>query len=189
MPKGMIILGSAGAGKTTLGRLVARKLGIGFLDIDEYIWRKDTDIPYTIMYSKDEKMKRLRDAVNQAKEFVMAGSMNSFHESFDPLFLLAVYLTADERIRVKRVHNREAKEFGNRISPGGDMYQAHQSFLKDVADYDCGADSCNREQHELWISQLTCPVLRLDGGKELESNVDVIVEAYLRQRLSGLNQF
>ena len=36
MPKGIIILGSAGAGKTTLGKLVAKKLRIVFLDIDEY---------------------------------------------------------------------------------------------------------------------------------------------------------
>ena len=30
----------------------------------------------------------------------MAGSMNSFHEYFDPMFLLAVYLTADAKVRV-----------------------------------------------------------------------------------------
>lgn len=51
MPKGIIILGSAGAGKTILGKLVAKKLGIAFLDIDEYVWKNDTDIPYTVMYS------------------------------------------------------------------------------------------------------------------------------------------
>lgn len=66
VPKGMIILGSAGAGKTTLGKLTAEKLGITFLDIDEYIWRNDTDIPYTVMYSKDEKIKRIMDAVEEA---------------------------------------------------------------------------------------------------------------------------
>lgn len=118
MAKGMMILGSPGAGKTTLGKLSAKKLGIPFLDIDEYIWRSDTEIPYTVMYGKEEKIKRLRDAVEEAGEFVMAGSMDSFHEHFDPFFLLAVYLTAEKGIRAERVHSRELEEFGSRILPG-----------------------------------------------------------------------
>ena len=178
MPKGMIILGSAGAGKTTLGKLTAGKLGIGFIDIDEYIWRNNTGIPYTAMYPKDEKIRRLRAAAEEAQEFVMAGSMDSFHEHFDDMFLLAVYLTADERIRIHRIHDREFEEFGNRVLPGGDMYEVHLSFLKDAAGYDRRNASCNCDQHELWLSQLTCPVLRLDGGEELERNAERIVEAY-----------
>ena len=178
MPKGIIILGSAGAGKTTLGKLVAKKLRIVFLDIDEYIWKNDTDMPYTVMYSKDEKIRKLSGAVEAAGEFVMAGSMNSFHEHFDPLFRLAVYLTADEKIRVERVHRRELEEFGNRILPDGDMFEAHQSFLKDVAGYDWGTGSCNSERHEEWLSQLTCPILRLDGCGKLENNAKTIIEIH-----------
>ena len=41
--------------------------------------------------------------------------MSSFHEYFDPMFLLAVYLTADAKVRVKRIHEREQKEFGDRF--------------------------------------------------------------------------
>lgn len=189
MPEGMIILGSAGAGKTTLGRLAAIKLGIVFLDIDEYIWRNDTDIPYTVMYSRKEKIRRLRDAAEAAGEFVMAGTMYSFHEHFDPMFRLAVYLTADEKIRAERVHKRELEEFGSRILPGGDMYETHQAFLKDVAGYDRRAEACNKEQHELWLSQLTCPILRLDGCESPESNVQIIAEEYRRMACSRHNRF
>lgn len=178
MPKGIMILGSPGAGKTTLGRLVAGKLGISFLDIDEYIWKNDTDMPYSVMYSRDEKIRRLMSAAETAGEFVMAGSMNSFHEHFDPLFRLAVYLTADEKIRVERVHKRELEEFGDRILPEGDMFEAHQSFLKDVAGYDGETNSCNSRQHEEWLSQLVCPILRLDGCENLEKNAEVIVRRY-----------
>lgn len=89
---GIIILGPAGAGKSPLGKYVADEMGISFLDIDEYIWRNDTEMPYTVMYSKEEKINKLMEAAQIAQEFVMAGSMNSFHEHFDHLFLLAVYL-------------------------------------------------------------------------------------------------
>jgi len=37
MASGIIITGSSGVGKTTLGQLVARELGYPFVDIDEYI--------------------------------------------------------------------------------------------------------------------------------------------------------
>ena len=183
MPKGIILLGPSGSGKTTLGKLVAERLGTAFLDIDDYIWKRDTEIPYTVMYTKAEKISRLMEAAEKAGEFVMAGSMNSFHEHFDPFFLLAVYLTAEEKLRVSRIHDRELAEFGSRILPGGDMFEAHQAFLRDSADYDHGAASCSSKQHELWLSQLTCPVLRLDGGEKLEKNAGIIIAAYEKEHV------
>lgn len=75
-----MITGSSGTGKTTLGELVAKELGYLFVDIDEYIWRKDTEIPFSAMYSKSEKIIRLQKAISKCDHFVMAGSMDSFHE-------------------------------------------------------------------------------------------------------------
>lgn len=51
MARGIIIFGPAGSGKTTLGKLVAENLDFPYFDIDEYIWRRDTDIPFTVMYA------------------------------------------------------------------------------------------------------------------------------------------
>ena len=108
----------------------------------------------------------------------MAGSMNSFHEHFDHLFVLAVYLTADANLRVERVHQRELNEFGKRILAGGDMYESHQAFLWDIANYDLKTSGCNIYQHENWLSQLTCPVVMLYGGDPLEVNATAIAELY-----------
>lgn len=182
---GMIISGPSGSGKTTLGKYVADQMGIAFLDIDEYIWRQDTEIPYTVMYSKEEKIKNLMEAVQITKEFVMAGSMNSFHEYFDHLFLLAVYLTANAETRVNRVHEREQGKFGERILPGGDMYDTHQQFLDDVANYDYDVASCNSSQHTLWLNQMICPILRLDGGDSLEKNAKIIINEYQALQSGG----
>jgi len=73
---GIMIRGSSGAGKTTLGKMVAEELNYKFVDIDEYIWRKDIQIPFSEMYSKSEKISRLMDAIADCEHFVMAGSMN-----------------------------------------------------------------------------------------------------------------
>lgn len=178
MATGIMIMGSSGAGKTTLGKMVAEKLGYTFVDIDEYIWRRDTQIPFSEMYTKAEKISRVQEAIADSENFVMAGSMNSFHEHFDPFFHLVVHLHADAQLRVKRAHAREAELFGERILEGGDMYERHQVFLKEVAGYDHGDGGCTLQQHELWLSCLNCKIIRLDGGDALENNLEMIVEAY-----------
>ena len=146
-----MILGPSGAGKTTLGRRTAQRLGLAFVDIDEFIWGKDTPKPFTAMFSRAEKIARLQQAVSQAGRFVMAGSMDSFHQHFDPYFRLAVYLTAPAALRVERVHRRELEAFGPRVLPGGDMEEDHS---------------------------LSCKVIRLDGAAPIESNAEAICQAW-----------
>ncbi len=178
MAMGIMIMGSSGAGKTTLGKLLANELGYTFVDIDEYIWRKDTEIPFSLMYSKDEKISRLQEAISNCEHFVMAGSMNSFHEYFDPYFELVVHLHTDAKIRVKRVHERELGWFGERVLEGGDMYEDHKKMLNDIAGYDYGTGGCTLQQHENWIKALNCKVIRLDGSDTLEKNLSRIIDAY-----------
>ena len=176
-----MITGSSGAGKTTLGQLVARELGFTLVDVDEYIWRRDTEIPFTAMYPKAEKNSRLMDAISGCDHFVMAGSMDSFHEHFDPYFNLVVHLHADAQLRVKRVHERALERFGERIEVCGDMYEEHQRMLNDIAGYDFGIGGCTLQTHKSWLESLQCKVIRLDGADALEKNMRIIIEAYKAQ--------
>lgn len=178
MATGIMIMGPSGAGKTTLGELVAKELGYTFVDIDEYIWRKDTDIPFSKMYSRTEKISRLQAAISDCEHFVMAGSMNSFHEHFDPCFELVVFLHADAGLRVKRVHARELGWFGERVLDGGDMYEEHQKMLSNIAGYDYGVGGCTLQQHENWMQSLKCNVIQLDGADPLEKNLNIIIDTY-----------
>lgn len=181
MAAGIMIMGPSGAGKTTLGELLAKELGYTFVDIDEYIWRKDTEIPFSAMYPKAEKISRLQEAISNCEHFVMAGSMNSFHEYFDPCFELVVHLHADAQLRVKRVHERERNAFGKRVLEGGDMYEEHQRMLSDIAGYDYGIGGCTLQQHENWIKSLKCKVIRLNGADPLDSNLKIIMDAYQKR--------
>ena len=178
MATGIMILGSSGAGKTTLGKIVAEKLGFVFVDIDDYIWRKNTKIPFSEMYSREEKINRLMNSIANCEHFVMAGSMNSFHEYFDPFFELVIHLHADEQVRVKRAHERELELFKERILEGGDMYEEHQKFLESVVGYDRGVGNCTLQQHEMWLQSLQCEIIRLDGTNPLEENAKRIISTY-----------
>ena len=173
---GIMIMGPSGSGKTTLGKALARELRYQFVDIDDYIWKKDTEIPFSEMYSREEKINRLMEAIKDCGHFVMAGSMDSFHEYFDPYFRIVVFLDADTELRVKRVHERETKQFGSRIQDGGDMYEEHQKYLKDIAGYRYGYGGCTLQQHEAWLASLSCRILRLDGANAPEYNVKCILD-------------
>lgn len=101
MSSGIIIIGPSGSGKTTLGKIAARKLGYPYFDVDDYIWKQNTDSPYT--------------------QIVMAGSMSSFHYAFDEMFEMMILLYVSPDIRIERVHKRAIARFGERVLEGGDM--------------------------------------------------------------------
>ena len=177
MARGIIIFGPAGSGKTTLGRQLAERLGYPYFDLDDYIWRKDTAEPFSVMYSHEEKISRLMKDISKHGHFVMGGSMSSFHEHFDPMFELGVHLTADIELRLERVHRRELELFGKRILEGGDMYENHQYFLDNTARYATDG-SPSMADHSEWGESMPCKVIRLDGGNDIEENIGRILEAY-----------
>lgn len=179
MARGIIIFGSAGSGKTTLGKLVAKKLSFPYFDIDDYIWRKDSEKPFSVMYSRDEKISRLMADISKGDHFVMAGSMDSFNAPFVPLFDLAVHITASVETRLDRIHKRELDIFGDRILKGGDMYVEHQRFLELSARYDTDGSPC-LSTHERWAASLPCEVIRLNGEDSLNKNSEIIVREYTK---------
>ena len=56
---GIIIFGASGAGSTTLGKEVARRLKFQYLDIDDYLWCWNTAIPLTVVRSREERAEHM----------------------------------------------------------------------------------------------------------------------------------
>ncbi|WP_066501355.1 AAA family ATPase [Abyssisolibacter fermentans] len=177
MSRGIIIFGSSGSGKTTLGKMVAERLGFPYYDLDDYIWRRDTVKPFTVMYTREEKINRLMSDISQSEFFVMAGSMDSFNTPFVPLFDLAVHITASVEVRLARINKREYKRFGKRILEGGDLYENHQRFLNLAARYDSDG-SPSMKTHKQWANLLPCKVIRINGEDSLSNSMELIVNVY-----------
>ncbi len=177
MTRGIIIFGSPGSGTTTLGRDVAKRLGFQHFDLDDYLWRWDTEIPFTVTRPREELIELLMGDISKFPHFVMSGSMDSYNMPFVPLFDLAVFNSAPVETRVERVNARELARFGERILPGGDMFENHKNFLSCVCRYDTDGSPCRRV-HEQWAATLPCPVLHIDGTVAIAENVARIVEQY-----------
>ena len=169
MGKGIIVCGLNGTGKSTLGRDLAEKLGVRFLDNEElYFPKTDPDNPYASARTREEAKQLLLSRINQRESFVFAAVKGDYGEEIDALFGYAVWITVPKEIRMQRVRNRSFEQFGARMLPGGDLYERETRFF----------DMVNaREEHmvETWTGLLSCPVIQVDGTKPVGENVDFII--------------
>ena len=111
------------------------------------------------------------------KEEGLRGSIRSL---FNSLFALAAFVMVPTTIRMERLHVREATMFGDRILADGDMYEQNIKFLDDAARYDTGEPpQVCLKQHEQWATELLCPVLLVDGTKDVSENAAWIAECFI----------
>lgn len=178
MTSGIIIFGAPGSGQTTIGSVLAQQLNYPHFDLDDYHWRWDTEIPYTIMRSAEERTEHLMSDILKQPNFVMSGSMWSIRKPFEPLFDFGVFVTVPAEIRAERIKTRVRARWGRRVLPGGDMYEANAMYRGDFLDVANAYGKEMHEQHKQWISELPCPVLHIDGTLLIEESVAQIIERY-----------
>ena len=182
MSRGIIVFGSMGIGKTTLGKELAAQLGYPFFDTDDYLWRRDTEIPYSEFHTKEDRIRSMLKDISPYSHFVLSGQMWSIRKAFAPLFELGVFITAPSEVCIERFRLREIGRWGDRVLPGGDMYENFMKYLNLVEEYDTGnPPAVCLKRDEQWIAELSCPVLRIDGTKPIAENATWIVEQYTAQ--------
>ena len=178
--RGIMINGPSGAGKTTLAREVARRLGFPHLDLDDYYFPQDASNPFAELRPRDEIIEHLKRDLSKHPHFVMSGTIGSILWDFaNPLFNFAVLLSVPTEVRLVRVKMRAYERFGERVLLGGDLHESHLEFYERISEYDVGYHSVSLERHEKWAAELDCPVLRTDGTKSISENAAWIADQYL----------
>mgnify|MGYP002076444880 FL=1 len=72
-------------------------------------------------------------------------------------------------VRMRRVKNRSFQKFGNRMLLGGDLYEQEERFF-DLVKSRAG------NTVEKWIQSLNCPIIRIDGTKPIEENINLVIK-------------
>ena len=108
--------------------------------------------------------------------WVVSGSLCGWGDVAIPHFELVVFLWIPQDIRMERLRQRELARFGERMLPGGDMYETSQAFLAWAASYDeGGVDIRSRQRHDQWLSTLPCPILCFEGAYSIEEQLAVLM--------------
>lgn len=165
------ITGASGSGTTTIAKAIQEHFGYTHLDTDDFFW-EDTDPPFTQKTSLHERRLKLGNAMKAAGKCVISGSLTEWGDVFIPQFDLVLYVSTSTTVRLERLRQRELQSFGDRILPGGDMFDNHQKFIQWAAQYDTGGpDMRSAGHHKKWLEQIPCPVIFLDGAAPLHETL------------------
>jgi len=162
------IFGSSGSGSTTLARAISEKYGFHHIDTDDALWLP-TDPPFTAKRTPEVSKALIEAQLDVHPRSVISGEFLGWGDFLKGRVDLFVYLSLPVGIRLARIQNREIKRFGNRVLPGGDMYQAHQDFLEWVRKYETAEGSHrSRSSHLQRLSSADRPVLMVEEPLSIE---------------------
>lgn len=168
MQYGICICGLNGSGKTTLGAALAEKLGFKHMDVEDYYFTR-TDNPYASARTREEVEVLLLEDVRKNPCFVFSAVNGNMNHEINSCYDLVVYLEVPLELRMKRIRQRAFDKFGDRVLPGGDMYEQEEKFFE-------FAEKRSPEKIEAWLHTLTCRVVRLDGSKPVKDNIKALIE-------------
>ena len=165
---GVIICGMNGSGKSTLGRALAEQLGWRFIDNEDlYFPKADPAHPYAVERTRAEVEALLLDELRRDERFVFAAVRGNYGDAVLPHYKAAVLVEVPKEIRLARVRARSFAKFGERMLPGGDLYESEKRFYDLIA-----ARPDDYASH--WLEGLDIPILRVDGTRLVGENVALI---------------
>ena len=169
MGTGIIVCGLNGCGKSTLGIALAKAIGFYFIDVENLFFSKYNVLePYAKPRAREEVEKLLLAEVNEHENFVFASVKGNYGAEVTAMYKYAVLIEVPEELRSQRVRKRSFQRFGKRMLAGGDLYEQEERFFR-------MAKERSEDYVEKWVDTLECPVIRIDGTKSIEENVDYII--------------
>ena len=168
---GIQICGLNGSGKSTLGRALAEKIGFYFIDDENlYFSRSNPNEPYTNPKPRHEVEQLLMNEVKNHPDFVFAAVKGDYEKDIVSMYNYVIMLDVPKSVRSQRVRNRSFKKLGSRMLLGGDLYNQEESFFQMV-------ESRQDNYVENWLQTVKCPIIRIDGTKPIDENVEYIINS------------
>ena len=169
----IIVCGGNGAGKSTLGKALASKLKWPFMDIEDYYFpEKQKEYFYASPKDRSYVEKMLLQDMKRTENFVLAAVKGNYGKDIEKMFDCAVLICVNKEKRIERVINRSYHKFGERMMPGGDLYESENAFfemIKKRSDWEV----------EEWLKKPQLPTIEVAGTRPVDENVRLILQAVL----------
>ena len=186
MPEGIAIVGLNGSGKSTLGHALAKELDYYEIDVEDYYFPEQResrraaldgeygdscdylgDVPYSVARTKEEVEEDMAKDIAAHPRYILTGVTINWNEKILSTIRLVFWLKTGVEERVRRVKDREEKQWGDRVAEGGDMYEQQKSFRDLIAGF-------TDEKVKDSIGKINCGVIELDGTLPVHRNVEII---------------
>ena len=166
---GIMICGLNGTGKSTLGRMLADRMRYEFIDNEDLFFPKtDSSYMFSSPRSKEEVIRLLEERIRDNNQFIFAAVKGDYGNKLIASLDYVVLIEASKQIRSQRVRDRSYQKFGDRILPGGDLYDKESKWFSLT---ESRPDAYVTD----WLKTVNCPVIRVDGTLPVEKNLDYIV--------------
>ncbi|MBP5727277.1 MAG: AAA family ATPase [Clostridia bacterium] len=166
---GILICGLNGTGKSTLGRLLADRMRYEFIDNEDLFFPKaDPSYTFSSPRSEEDVIRLLEEKISENNRFIFAAVRGNYGDRLIASLDYIVLIEVPKQIRSKRVRDRSYQKFGDRILPGGDLYDRESKWFSLT---DSRPDAYVTD----WLETVHCPVVRIDGTLPAEENADYLV--------------
>lgn len=170
------ILGASGSGTSTLGKQLSLILPHVNFDSDDYFWSEKFIVPR----EREGRIKLLKTDLSNQKNWILSGAVCGWGDELMEYFDLVVFVFTPKNNRLRRLKQREFQRYGEGILSGGSKYEQSQTVYEWASQYDeAGFEIRSKYLHEHWMSELTCPILRIEGDHSVKEKVNMIVD-YLK---------
>lgn len=151
-----------------MGKLLAERLSCQFIDNEDlYFPKTDANYLFSKPRSKEEVIRILNEMIEQNPRFVFAAVRGDYGEKLLASLEYVILIDVPKEIRLRRVRDRSFQKFGNRMLPGGDLYEKENAFFSTV-------ESRPEDYVTGWLQKVDCPVIHVDGTKPVEKNVECL---------------
>jgi adenylate kinase family enzyme len=168
------LLGPSCSGTSTLGKMIAEKYNFCWCDTDEIFWIK-TDPPFTTKREKIARINILKELFKIHSSLVVSGSAMGWGDFIKNELDIIIYKYVEQKIRIKRLIEREKSRYGKRVEPGNDMYEIHREFVEWNKKYENGGMEIRSRRSELaWLQGVSCKIIKLEDDISPENELEIV---------------
>ena len=165
--KNLVLLGMMGAGKTRIGKYVAKRLKINFFDIDKLVEKKNemkiAEIFKTkgeIYFRKEEEFVTIK-YLNERKSVISLGGGGFINDKIREIVLskcISVWLNVNLKTIYKRIKNSKIRPLANNDNQNNlDKIFLERKKIYSLADHEINCDNLN-------VNQISNKIIKLYEG-------------------------